>query len=310
MKKYLVFDVGGSSIKFALMDTSSIHMKGKVNTPANSFESFLDTIEQLFTTFAGSIDGVAISMPGLIDAETGFAVHGGSLSYIRNINIAEKIHERLQVPIQIENDGKSAALGERWKGGLKGVQNGVAFVLGTGVGGGIVLNGQLVKGHHFGAGEFSFIRSNPQYPLDSDYLFGHQGSTIQLVNRVATKIGKDPKLFSGEDMFREIRNGNKKAKNIFQEYCRVVAGQLMSLQSVLDPEVFVIGGGMSADPMLVEELKDAINHFIENDFIAKINGYGAKVVSSDLGNDANLYGALYQFLKMNSIENVPPTEDN
>lgn len=102
MKKYLIFDVGGSFIKFALMDTTSIHMKGKVKTPKDSFENFLHALEQIYETFSGTIEGVALSMPGLTHADTGYAVHGGSLSYIRNINIAEKIHERLQIPIQIE----------------------------------------------------------------------------------------------------------------------------------------------------------------------------------------------------------------
>lgn len=305
MKKYLVFDVGGSSIKFALMDANSIHMKGKVNTPADTIENFLDAIEQIFETFAGSVEGVAISMPGLIDSNTGYAVHGGSLSYIRGINVVEKIEERLKVPVQIENDGKSAALGEIWKGGLKGVKNGVAFVLGTGIGGGIILNGQLVKGQHFGAGEFSFVRTNGAEPLNRKDLLGHKGSTIQLVRRVAIEIGTDPDSFSGEDMFKEIRNGNLAAKQIFQEYCDTIAIQLMNLQTILDPEVFVIGGGISTDPMVIDELQRSLNNLHEKDFITKVNGYRTKIKRSELGNDANLYGALYQFLKSTSRESIP-----
>ncbi|PRY75090.1 ROK family protein [Alkalibacterium olivapovliticus] len=300
MKKYLVFDVGGSFIKFALMDSSSIYKKGKVKTPADSLGSFLDAIEQVCRTFEGKIEGVAMSMPGLIDSSTGYAVHGGSLEYVRKLNMADKIQERLQLPVWIENDGKCAALGEVWKGQLKDVQNGIAFVLGTGIGGGIVLNGQLVKGHHFGAGEFSFIRTEGSDPLSIDDFLGHVGSTTRLVRSAALRIGKDPASFSGEDMFREIRRGNKVVKNIFQKYCTIVAGQLMSLQAILDPEVIIIGGGMSAEPMLIEELQRSLYDLQENDFFTKVNGYRTEIKGSELGNDANLYGALYQYLNSDS----------
>jgi predicted NBD/HSP70 family sugar kinase len=304
MKKYIVYDVGGSFIKFALMDQEEIHMKGKVKTPHDSFESFLDTLEHAYQPFIGSVDGVAISMPGLVNSDSGYAVHGGSLKYIREMNVGEAIQNRLKLPVRIENDGKSAALGEVWKGGLREVQNGVAFVLGTGIGGGIVLNGELVKGAHLGAGEFSFIRMNGQAPIHSDNFLGHCGSTVNLVRSVAIALGKDPKEFSGEEMFRCIREGSEEAKEILQKYCELIATQLMNLQTILDPEVFVIGGGMSADPMLTEGLQNALDALQEKDFVSKVNGYQVKIVRSLLGNDANLYGALYQYLQSEGQGNI------
>lgn len=303
MKKYIVYDVGGSSIKFALMDQETIHIKGKVKTPHDSFESFLNVLEQVYQPFSESVDGAAVSLPGLVDSDTGYAVHGGSLNYIRNMNVGEAIQERLQIAVRIENDGKSAALGELWKGGLRNVENGVTFVLGTGIGGGIVLNGQLVKGAHLGAGEFSFIRTDGDNLLDSEEILGSKGSTVNLVGKVATLLGENPEEFSGEDMFRNIREGNIKVKGILQDYCRYIAGQLMNLQSILDPEVFVIGGGMSAEPMLTEELQKALDK-LHDDYLYKLNGYRAEIVRSELGNDANLYGALYQYLQTEPEESI------
>lgn len=297
MRKYLVLDIGGSAIKFALMDKESIHVKGKRKTPTDSLESLLFVIEKIAQPYVRSISGIAISMPGRIDSAAGRVIHGGSLKYIRDIHLADIIQKRLNIPVKIENDGKSAALGEFWKGGLKGVQNGVAFVLGTGVGGGIIANGQLIKGHHFSAGEFSFMRTEGKDPLNPDGFFGRRGSTTDLVCRVAQITGNDPNNFEGQDMFRLIRMGQEDVLSEFRDYCRGVAGQIMNLQGVLDPEVFVIGGGMSADPMLVEEIGKVLDGFYKEDLIYSATGVRATIKRSELGNDANLYGTLRQLLK-------------
>lgn len=300
MKQYLVLDIGGSAIKFALMDKEGIHIKGKRKTPRDSLESLMFVIEQIVEPYAKSIAGVAVSMPGRIDSATGLVIHGGSLTYVKNMNLGYIMEEKLNLPVQIENDGKSAALGEFWKGGLKGVQHGVAFVLGTGVGGGIISNGQLVKGHHFSAGEFSFMRTDGRHPLNPDNFFGRRGSTTDLVWRVARMTGNKPEDFEGQDMFKLIRSGYQEVEEEFRSYCRGVAAQIINLQGILDPEVFVIGGGMSADVMLVDEIKRALDAFYEKDLIYAATGVRASVKRSELGNDANLYGALYQLLKTSS----------
>lgn len=296
MKKYLVYDVGGSAIKYAVMNEEKIVLKDKVKTPKDNLEGFLTVVEKIYQEHKQEISGVAFSMPGIIDTETGFVMHAGNLLYIRKVNLKEKIEERLKTTISIENDGKSAALGEVWKGKLHGIKNGVALILGTGVGGGIILNGQLIKGHHLGAGEFSPIRTNDKRPLKPKDSFGSIGSTVNLVERVANEIGEDPDEFSGEDMFSKIKEGDKQAEDLFSHYCEAVAFQIMNLQSILDPEYIVIGGGMSEEPMFVNGIKEAVDQLYEEDFMTEINGYKAQVVKSELNNEANLYGALYQYL--------------
>lgn len=304
MKKYLVYDVGGSAIKYAIMNEEKIVLKDKVKTPKDNLEGFLTAVEKIYQEHKQEIAGVAFSMPGIIDTETGFVMHAGNLLYIRKVNLKEKIEERLKTTISIENDGKSAVLGEVWKGKLHGIKNGVALILGTGVGGGIILNGQLIKGHHLGAGEFSPIRTNDKRPLKPKDSFGAIGSTVNLVERVANEIGEDPDEFSGENMFSKIKEGNKQAKDLFSQYCEAIAFQIMSLQSILDPEYIVIGGGMSEEPMFVKGIKEAVDQLYEEDFMTEINGYKAQVVKSELNNEANLYGALYQYLLTENDKNM------
>ncbi|MBK1637395.1 hypothetical protein CKO19_16985, partial [Rhodovulum adriaticum] len=171
---------------------------------------------------------------------------------------------------------------------------GVSIVLGTGVGGGIILDGQVYKGAHFSSSEFSAV--NTQL-LSSDEnvntSFGYFGSAVILVKRVAAEVGEDIDKFHGKDMYRLIEEGNEAVIKIFREYCNLLVSQIMNFQAIIDPDKFVIGGGISASPILVKTINEIIEDLFENDEF--LRGYTIKpsVVNSCLGNDANLYGALY-----------------
>ncbi|WP_225743169.1 ROK family protein [Marinilactibacillus sp. Marseille-P9653] len=296
MKNYLIYDVGGSSIKYAVMNEEEILTTGKMKTPTKNMEDFIDTIVEIYSEFKSDVSGVAFSMPGIIDSDRGYAVHGGSLEFIHQINLKEMFEEKIDQTLVIENDGKSAALGEVWKGKLQGIKDGIALIIGTGIGGGIIANGQLIKGHHLAAGEFSTIRTDGQLPLSKEKIFANKGSAVKLVKRAAKALGEDPEHYSGVEFFKEIKAGNQKAEQLFSQYCQTIAAQIMNFQTMFDPEVIVIGGGMSEEPLFVEGIQRAVDHLFAEDFMTEINGFQAKVVQSELGNEANLYGALYQYL--------------
>lgn len=119
MKK-LVFEVGASAIKYALMDNDAhIYEKGKEVTPHDHFEHFLTILQTIYEKYQNEIDGMALSLPGTIDSELGQIYAPGGLLYNENINLVNEMHRFTQLPLQIENDGKSAALAEVWKGHLK-----------------------------------------------------------------------------------------------------------------------------------------------------------------------------------------------
>jgi predicted NBD/HSP70 family sugar kinase len=159
--KYLVLDIGGSAIKYALM-TKELEFieKGSIPTPMDNIKSFVEAIGNLYDQYKDQIEGMAISMPGVIDSEKGYAYTGGHLEYNSGKEIVKILQERCEVKIAIENDGKCAALAEVWKGSLKNYNDGVVIVLGTGVGGGIVRDKKIHKGRNFFAGEFSFMATN------------------------------------------------------------------------------------------------------------------------------------------------------
>ena len=167
--KYLVLDVGGTAIKYALMTEKLEFLeKGKIKTPRDSIENFIDNIGNIYDKYKNDIEGMALSIPGVLDSDTGYMYTGGSLEYNTDKNMLMVLGERCKTKIAIENDGKCAALAELWKGNLQECENGVVILLGTGVGGGIIKDKKLYKGKHFFAGEFSFIAGNINVMSNND----------------------------------------------------------------------------------------------------------------------------------------------
>ena len=161
MKQYLAFDLGGTFIKYALMnENAEILEQGKVPAATDSLEGLLTAMKSVGEQFTGQFEGAAVSMPGRLDTEKGIAFTGGSYRFIRNIPMGKHLEECLGVPATIGNDGKCAANAEAWNGALSDVDNGCVIVLGTGTGGGIMLNKKIWMGTTGGGGELSHLVSD------------------------------------------------------------------------------------------------------------------------------------------------------
>ena len=154
MKQYLLIDIGGTFIKYSLADEQARKISGgKVPTPLTNMDDLLAAIEGFAAPLQGQFVGCAISMPGRIDTRNGIAHTGGMLSaFMWEQPFAAQVEARLGVPVTIANDGKCAAAAEGWTGALAGVENGLVLALGTGIGGGIILNGKVLMGAHAAAG--------------------------------------------------------------------------------------------------------------------------------------------------------------
>ena len=136
MKKYLTLDVGGSAIKYALIQEDlKILEKSSVPTPRDTLDNFIETIGKLYDQYAVDIEGIAISMPGIIDPEKGYSYTGGALRYIDKLETVKVLKQRCPVNITIGNDAKCAANAEIGYGHLQDIQDGAVVILGTGIGG-------------------------------------------------------------------------------------------------------------------------------------------------------------------------------
>ena len=142
--KVMVFDVGGTEIKYSVMDEGLNRTDaGSVPTPQDTQEHFLDTLYALYSPHRDEVSGIAMALPGFVDTRTGFVSNGGALLYNTGTQVGQLVRERCGCPVTLENDGKAAALAELQAGALQGCCNAAVFIIGTGVGGGIIANGQL-----------------------------------------------------------------------------------------------------------------------------------------------------------------------
>lgn len=294
MATFLSFDVGGTRIKYALItDKREIIEKDSTYTPDNSQE-FWQKIDEIIEQYKETISGIAFSVPGRVDTEKGIIHIGGAIPYLKDIYIKDVFFEKYGLPVAVVNDAKAAALAEVWHGSLKGIRDGAVIVLGTGVGGGLILDGKLRNGSHFQAGELSFLAlnlTNKGFERTSGCL----GSAVGMVSAVNKAIGNADEK-DGKKAFSAINDNHPKARAIFESYCRTIAQIILNVQTTLDLECFAIGGGISSQPILVDEINRQYDLLLDEDEVTKHVLTRPKIVPTTFKNDANLLGALYQLL--------------
>jgi predicted NBD/HSP70 family sugar kinase len=303
---YLVIDIGGTAIKYALMNKdSTIIEQSSTKTPDvdnSTLEEFLIVLENIVKTHlaARPIKGVAISMPGIIDNKTGHAYIGGAITYLAGVNLAKILGEKFQIPVTIENDAKSAALAELWQGNLKNCKNAAVITLGTGVGGGIIINGSLYSGNFFAAGEFSYILVDDDKPEDLKSFLGFRGGVSSLLKLVHEETGIPLEELDGFKVFEMANQGDSRVLVALNQYTKSLTIPIYNLQTVLDLEKIAVGGGISRQPLLITSLQKNLEESYEKNPIHSFAPYvpRPKVVTCKFYNDANLIGALYHHLNM------------
>ncbi|BBD48332.1 transcriptional regulator / sugar kinase NagC [Lactobacillus paragasseri] len=295
-KNYLSIDIGGTNVKYAeLNNAGNIIEQGKIKT-SHDKEQFLKNIDQIVEKYVKKkIKGIAFCAPGKI-AHT--KIHfGGALPFLDGIDFAVR-YKKYDIPVTVINDGKASVLAENWLGSLKDMQNCAAITLGTGVGGGIIVNGKLLNGAHFQAGELSFLQLNMKEP-GFDGFAGGYASAVQMIRNVNEAIENDDET-DGLAAFEAINNGNEKAKKIFDEYCKRIAAIIIDIQAVVDLDAIAIGGGISAQPIVVQGINQAYDKVLADNELIRKTFTRPKIVEAKFKNGANLYGALYNlFIHVN-----------
>ncbi len=296
--KLAVFDVGGTEIKYALIeDALTIKDKGSVPTPRDSFSDFADVVFNIYQEYKDEVDGIAMSLPGFIDVEKGRCNGGGALRYNHGTDVGRLLSERCGCKVVLENDGKAAIQAEFYKGALQGCKNAAVFVIGTAVGGGLIVNGDIVRGSHFTAGEFSFVATEPGGFEEEGNVLGFRCSARHLLDLYCQKTGVSEEI-DGREFFRRYPN-DPYAKEALDELCTNIAIQIYNLCVVLDLDRIAIGGGISRQPIVTEKIKEKFQE-TTNRSVAVKYGFNIKVeiVPCHFYNDANLIGAFLTYQKM------------
>lgn len=290
-KDYLSIDVGGTEIKYGLLDRAgNLIVNAKVSTPQNGLNSFLKVIDQIIYKYLNQSRGVAFSIPGTVNPHDGTVKIGGALPYLDGLNLTKHIHQKIdpELMVAVENDGKAAAMAELWLGNLRHEHNCAAVILGTGVGGGIILNGHLYRGTHYEAGELSFMPFK-----NGKTKYGQAGSAVLMINKIA-KHYNIPNIYNGVAVFDRINQRKKYAYKVFRKYCWRIACMILSVQSVLDLDRYVIGGGISSQPIVADTIREQYEKLLKKTDLAKIPR--PAIMKAYFENDANLFGGVYNLL--------------
>ncbi len=297
--EYFAVDAGGTFVKWAVVtEDYEIKEKGQFPTPYEDAEKLVERIweearKRTKMQNGKEFLGIGLSVPGtVLDDEDGTVKGGGLLRYLHGAPLGKMMREKSGLPSYVENDGKSCALGEYSAGALKGCKVGVVIALGTGVGGGIVIDGKVFKGAHSFAGEFSFIQLSPMASGDMDSRFGGAGGWRSgLLRHVLEEKGLPMDTdMDGKQIFELVCQGDRQAMRGLERYAADVAQQIWNIQAVLDPDVIAIGGGISGQPVLTEKIREAVERMTEENPLKQFPT--PNVVTCLHRNDANLLGAV------------------
>ena len=306
MKYGFGIDLGGTTVKIAYFDETG-EMLEKWEIPTDTSENGIRILPDIAASVRAflterkiadsDILGLGIGVPGPVNAK-------GVVNRCINLgwdvfNIAQKLTELTGFPVKAGNDANVAALGEFWKGGGQGCDNMVFVTLGTGVGGGVIVNGKVIDGAHGAGGEIGHITVNPHETAVCGC--GKRGcleqysSATGVVRCMKKLLDENPdadcvlrgKDFEAKDVFDAARNGDALAAREVDEMTDTLGMALATIASTTDPEMFLIGGGVArAGDVLFDPL---VEHFKTYAFKSCRE---TPIKAASLGNDAGIYGAV------------------
>jgi len=255
-------DVGGTKcLGVALDRNGEIVNEDRRPTPRGpgSLPRLIDTLAELASTL-GPYDALGVGVPGLVTRD-GVLRAAPNLDGVADFDVAGLLGERVGHHVRVDNDATCAAVSEWMFGAAKGVDNMVLVTLGTGIGGGLVLSGQLQRGRNGFAGEYGHMVVDPDGPpcpcgrrgCWERYASGsglarlaREAAIGRRVSRVLDLAGGDPEAVRGEMVQQAAREGDSDSLAVIDDFGRWVAVGLVSLSNALDPEMFVLGGGLAA----------------------------------------------------------------
>ncbi len=302
-------DIGGTTIKIALLNPNGkIITKTQIPTPVPEGEDVIiqqmtSTIDQLMAEQGFTkedVYGIGIGVPGPVDTDTGFVYEAVNLD-LKDTALKAKTEALTGLPTYVENDANAAALGEMWCGAGQGTDNLVAITLGTGIGGGIIIDGKIVHGVKGVGGEIGHVTVNPDGPLCNCGKKGcmeRYGSATAIILGIekAAKEGRSTYLakqlaekgsLTAKDAFDAAAEGDIAAQEVIDEAAFYTGFGLSHIANLLNPAKIVIGGGVSA-------AGDVLFTLIRKSFDSytwKIAADSCEILPATLGNDAGVIGA-------------------
>ncbi|ALF19152.1 ROK family protein [Fusobacterium nucleatum] len=283
----LAIDIGGTMIKDGLVSSDGeILSTDKIETEAEKgLENILNKIDNIFKRYKENNPvGIAVSGTGQINGMIGKVIGGNPIipNWI-GTNLVKILEEKYNLPAVLENDVNCVALGEKWIGAGKDLSNFICLTIGTGIGGGIILNNQLFRGENFVAGEFGHI-------LIKKGEFEQFASTTALIRLVKERTGK---TLNGKEIFDLEKKEIVEYQEVISEWIENLTDGLSSIVYCFNPANIILGGGVieQGEP-LINRIKNSLFKKIGPQFKEKLN-----ITQAKLGNNAGMIGASYLLLE-------------
>lgn len=314
MKPYVFgVDIGGTTVKLGLFSPDgNLLDKWEIPTRTENGGSAVlpDVAESIQAKMAeqnisaDAVEGIGIGVPGPVDAE--FTVHKCINLGWGVFNVKERMNELLpDIPkVAAGNDANVATLGELWMGGGKGFESAIMFTLGTGVGGGVIVDGKIVAGKNGGAGELGHITVNPAETVPCNCgkygcleQYASANGIVRMAKVMLSECDTPSALrsmdnFTSKDICDLARDGEPIALEILDRFGEYLGRALSFVSCTVDPDVFIIGGGMSrAGDLIVEPI---MKYYRKYAFHVST---GTTASIALLGNDAGIYGCAKMVLE-------------
>lgn len=311
----LGIDLGGTNIVAGVVDKKyKIVAKASCKTAVPRPESEIcdsmaevakKAVEKAKLTM-DDIESVGIGVPGAVNPKTGIIEYSANL-FFHNWEVVQMMEERLGKKVHIENDANAAALGEYLAGSAKGARNAVAITLGTGVGGGIIIDGKIYSGSNFAGAELGhmvIVKDGKECACGRRGCWETYASATGLINLTKQKILSEKLEFSymlklcdgdinkvnGRTAFDAMRDGDPTATAVVEEYISYLSCGLVNIINIFQPDVLCIGGGISNEG---ENLLGPVRSYVERERYTKHNDKQTVICKCTLGNDAGIIGAAY-----------------
>ncbi|MFT8362286.1 MAG: ROK family glucokinase [Sporolactobacillus sp.] len=310
-KKIIGLDIGGTTIKIAILDEDAKILFRWI-IPTNHEDCGAYILEEIWQSVSNrlnmlkikknSILGIGVGAPGLIDDKTGIVLEAVNIGWA-NYHLIDDLKELSQLPVFLENDANLAALGENWKGGGKKARNMITVTLGTGVGCGIIANGEILHGANGTAGEIGHVTMDAQGYLCNCGRVGCLdtiASATGIVHQALDIIQNEPKSdlaryyrkkskIDAKDIFVLAESGDFLAKEIVEHTSEVLGRSLAFTATIINPTKIILGGGVSAAG---KALLHKVSKYFHQYTLPRISAV-CNIEMAQLGNDAGIIGAVY-----------------
>ena len=312
MKYYIGIDLGGTNIKAGVVSEDfEIVAKAscKTNLPrpgeeicADMAKVALEAVKEAGLTL-DDIEAVGIGTPGTANSETGVIEYSNNLGFL-NFPVVELMKTHINKPCYVENDANAAAYGEFVAGAAKGANDAVCITLGTGVGGGIIINKKIYSGFNFAGAEIGHTVINvdgPQCTCGRRGCFEVYSSATGLIRMTNEAIAKHPESILKEEAddhgkvsartaFNAMRRGDAAAKQVVDDYIKYLACGIANTINIFQPDILCIGGGVcnEGDPLLLP-----LKELVAKEVYTRNSEKNTEIVIAKLGNDAGIIGAAF-----------------